>query len=435
MKNLEKSEQIISKGLLILLLLLLLNWQKHYFSSAKNYREKKENYSFQENSLASEALIFKGFISEEKLSPDDHLSKKEEQKKKQKEDKKEQKKENNQEEINQEEIKKFFKEKFSLLSSPPLLKKYPVFSSPSPSPSPSKEKREKPKKVEIKNTPSNHPSPSSTPSSTPSFSKKEREKTENFLSSSQIIPWRKKEKINLPIISASSAIIIGLNDNFVFFQKESKKILPIASLSKLMTSLIVLENLPLEEKITIPKEISLIETSRGTNLLPGEKISVKDLLAMALIASSNQAAAAFSIPLPDIVSRMQKKAKELNLNNTFFAEPTGLSSLNRASAEDLFKLTKYIWFNKPEIFKITKIKEKEIISSKRKIQLTNINPLAKRDDFLGGKTGYTNQANGTLISIFQWKEKSEPAVIIVLNSKSRVTDTLRLLNWLKKSYY
>ena len=429
MKNLEKSEQIISKVLLILLLLLLLNWQKYYFSSAKNYREKKENYSSQENSLAGEALIFKGFISEKKPPSDNHFPKKEKQKKKQRENKKEQKKENKQGKINQEEVKKFFKENFSLLSSPLILEKNPVLSSPFPSPS--KEKREKLKKAEVRNTPSNHPSPLSTPS----FSKKEREETENFLSSSQIIPWRKKEKIDLPIISASSAIIIGLNDNFIFFQKEPKKILPIASLSKLMTSLIVLDNLPLEEKIIIPKEISLIETSRGTNLLPGEKISVKDLLAMALIASSNQAAAAFSIPLPDIASRMQKKAKELNLNNTFFAEPTGLSSLNRASAEDLFKLTKYIWFNKPEIFKITKIKEKEIISSKRKIQLTNINPLAKRNDFLGGKTGYTNQANGTLISIFQWKEKSEPAVIIVLNSKSRVTDTLNLLNWLKKSYY
>jgi len=215
MKNLEKSEQIISKGLLILLLLLLLNWQKYYFSSAKNYREKKENYSSQENSLAGEALIFKGFISEEKPPSDNRLPKKEKQKKKQRENKKEQKKENKQEEINQEEVKKFFKENFSLLSSPLILKKTPVL----PSPSPSKEKREKLKKAEIKNTPSNHPSPLLTPS----FSKKEREKTENFLSSSQIIPWRKKEKIDLPIISASSAIIIGLNDNFIFFHLFPKR--------------------------------------------------------------------------------------------------------------------------------------------------------------------------------------------------------------------
>ena len=262
------------------------------------------------------------------------------------------------------------------------------------------------------------------------------------LSSSAPFNWpRKNYSFPLPKVSFESGLIMGLKDGYVFFQKEPNKILPIASLTKLMTSIIAFDKISPEAKIKISEKAVLTGGSSFARLREGEIFKRNDLIQLMLMASNNQAAFALAQSLSStgsvkkFVESMNKKARKLHLKSTYFLEPTGLSPKNESSALDLFKLAKYVFLKYPEIFYLQKKPERDICSEEYGEtichHLVNIDLFVKRNDFLGGKTGYTDQAGGCLISIFRWKE---PVVMIVLNSKDRFGDTEKMFTWLKESY-
>ena len=211
------------------------------------------------------------------------------------------------------------------------------------------------------------------------------------------------------------------------FGWETDKRWPIASLTKLMTAVVALENLPINEVITISEEAVATEGDSGS-FRAGEKFKLNDLLKAMMLVSSNDAAAAIAMRVgeDEFVAAMNKKAEALGLTDTNFVDPTGLSVKNQSTVVDLLRLTEYMRNFEPEIFAVTK-KTKDIIvevkTGKRRT-IVNINAFAGRSDFLGGKTGSTLEAGENLISVF--KVAGEPKTIIILGALDRFAETEKI---------
>jgi len=229
----------------------------------------------------------------------------------------------------------------------------------------------------------------------------------------------------------SGKILLKKNENFHFFP---------ASLSKLMTAILVLDNIDLDEVVTISDYAISAEGEEG-NLKAGEKITVKNLVEMLLISSSNDAAIALEETLAkkgfDFLSLTEEKLKQLKMADTAIFDSTGLDRRgNFSTTSDLFLLTREIYKNYPLIGQITRQAQKEVFSTDFKTShlLKNTNELVlKIDNLWGGKTGSTPIAKDCLLTIYEFTlpEKGDkiPIAIIVLNSSDRFNDTLKLYQW------
>ncbi len=261
--------------------------------------------------------------------------------------------------------------------------------------------------------------------------------------------WKEKE----PEIDGKIALISDIDNGFVFYQKNINLRRPIASISKLMTSLVSRNYISPETEILIQPEFLNTQGDRITNFREGEKIKAIDLEKIMLLSSSNKSALALESVLPKdkFVEQMNGTARFLNMNFTSFKEPTGLSMANQSTANDLKKLLEYILKNKPEILTITQEKETEIVSQykDKKIfhSVQNVNLLSQSPIFLeelnikylGGKTGYTDEAKQTYTGIFSVPSKKKIGkdiriLIILLSSDDRYRDIEILLRWLNRAY-
>jgi D-alanyl-D-alanine carboxypeptidase (penicillin-binding protein 5/6) len=273
-------------------------------------------------------------------------------------------------------------------------------------------------------------------------------KLENFLAAQITKPL---EEINfvkiekpkkLPLeLDVKAALSIRLNPEKkikerVLFSKNENETLPIASLTKLMTALIVIENpenYPLEKEIKISKEAAFQEdVPEYGNLKVGERKGIKELLNLMLFFSSNDAAYALAeqIGVENFVNKMNEKAKEIGLENTHFSNPTGLDPenlkwnlenkdhFNYSSAKDLISLSKYILEKYPLIF--------EFSNQKNKIQLS------ENQYLIGMKTGYTDEAGGCIFLIFS-NDNGDYFLNVILGAKSkeeRFFQMQKLINWI-----
>lgn len=243
-------------------------------------------------------------------------------------------------------------------------------------------------------------------------------------------------------LSANLALARFLNNNNKVYEFNPDNYWPIASITKLMTAVVVKENIdPLKSVTFADKEI--LGQNSVENFKTGEIYKAGDLLKAMLLLSSNDAAEALADNLPDDLSAgfsrdkfiylMNKKAKDLDLDETVFFDPTGLSAKNQSTPNDILKMISYIHQNYPEILKITSQKSSPIVelNSKRKRNLSNINEFAGQLDFIGGKTGFIDEAQGNLVSLFSLKK--EPVAIVVLGSQDRFGDTRKLFDCVKNS--
>jgi len=166
-------------------------------------------------------------------------------------------------------------------------------------------------------------------------------KTENILPENTNLSFGIKN-------TAKSVLVVDLDSQKILYQKNPNKILPIASLTKLMTAIILLENHPSWEKEVIYEEIDNIDEPEISkiNFEPGEKIKFKDLFYASLIKSANNGIKALvrsaGFSQEEFVKKMNEKAKELKMYHTVFFEPTGLDFRNQSTVRDLYKLTKFI---------------------------------------------------------------------------------------------
>ncbi len=230
-------------------------------------------------------------------------------------------------------------------------------------------------------------------------------------------------------VSVSAAAAYTMGEEKLYSFRPDKR-WPIASITKLMTALVAYENFELSESLTITRDMVETEGASG-GFSPGERFTIEDLIDAMIIVSSNDAARALAINYgeDEFVAEMNKKAKEIGMTNTSFVDSTGLSVQNLSSADDLYKLAKYIWENQPDILKISRRKTDTIVDirsgSGRK--LDNINVFAGRSDFLGGKTGSIPEADGNLLSVFYVPERKTEIVIVVLGTENRFKETEDIL--------
>lgn len=256
---------------------------------------------------------------------------------------------------------------------------------------------------------------------------------ETFLTASlnpNFIPIR-NWVVEEPDIQARTAAVFDINGNKFLYSKNIREKLPIASLTKIMTAIIVLKNLGLDEVITISKKAVMTEGENG-HLIIGEELTVRDLLYIMLVESSNDAAVALADTVNNFTDLMNQKIKELGLEDTHFVDPTGISKWNYSTAFDLAHLTKYSFFNKPLIWQILGIKEIEI----RNHQLINTNKLlGEIPEIVGGKTGFTEEAGECMLTMIKVPDKpGEYLIIIILGSENRELETKKLINWVEKAY-
>ena len=261
------------------------------------------------------------------------------------------------------------------------------------------------------------------------------------------IPQRpRKPELELEAKSALSVRVALNSPEKILFEKEVEKPLPIASLTKLMTALIIFEdeNYNREASVTISaKAANQGDAPVFGNLRPGEYLPVKKLLELMLVYSSNDAAWALSevIGTENFVQKMNQKAEILGLSNTHFINPTGLDPrglnfneenlnyFNHSTTKDLVKLAQYILKEHPEIFEISR--------QTPLYRLENgILDLFLTQKIIGGKTGYTKETGGCLLFVFSDGKTPETIFInIILAASSpsaRVQEIQKLINWLNK---
>jgi len=250
----------------------------------------------------------------------------------------------------------------------------------------------------------------------------------------------KRPPLNLDVESALSLKIFSSGREKILFKKNPEKILPIASLTKLMTAIIAFENYDLYEEIKISKKAaSQQNVPNYGNLKEGEVFSVKKLLSLMLVYSSNDAAFALAekMGVKKFVEKMNQKAREIGMKNTTFFNPTGLKDggLNVSTAEDLAKLVKYILREKPEILRIST--EKTIYDAPHSIFEIK---LLDNQKLIGGKTGFLpgseignkNEGWGCMVFVFK-NEKGILFLNIILGAKSsqeRIIQMQKLVDWI-----
>ncbi len=243
-------------------------------------------------------------------------------------------------------------------------------------------------------------------------------------------------QIKPPALSAKAYLAGDLKNNFLFLERNSEEVLPIASITKLMTALVAVEHLNLWQEIKI-QESDLIFTS-NPRLKPGQRWSGFDLLYPLLTESSNEAAKALARFLGEreFVWLMNKKAKAFGLENTHFEDSFGGGEGNVSSAKELFFFAKYLYHNRQFILNLTRGKIYHHLISRDLKDLKNYNCFAEKENFVGGKVGKTKKAGEVLLSIFEveFGKEKRPIAIIVLNSNDSCQDGEEILNWIEKTY-
>jgi D-alanyl-D-alanine endopeptidase (penicillin-binding protein 7) len=246
----------------------------------------------------------------------------------------------------------------------------------------------------------------------------------------------------MPVLKSATVLVVDLDGGQAIYSKNTQSVTPIASITKLMTSMVVLDaNLPLEETIYIdPADFDVVKHT-NSRLGAGTGLLRRDMLRLALMSSENRAAASLGRAYPGgseaFIAAMNRKAVELGMWNTRFVDPTGLSSENVSTAEDLVKMVKGA-YQYPLIreFTTTPAHEVETVAG-RSLQFRNSNGLVKNSTWEIGlsKTGYISEAGRCLV--MQARIAARPVVIVLLDSwgkNTRIGDANRIKKWLESHF-
>lgn len=255
-------------------------------------------------------------------------------------------------------------------------------------------------------------------------------------------------------LSSLSVMVYDQHTGEALLAKNPHLQTPIASITKLMTAMVTLDSqTPLDERIKITsRDIDHLKGT-GSRLPIGATYTREQLLNLALIASENRAAHALGRTYPGgleaFIEAMNRKAKDLGMHNTFYVDPTGLSSFNQSTAEDLVKLVDHAYSYYPDIRHISasgeySLGKQRVVVKKRKktrvyyrnVAYANTNRLTRDDEWQIGlsKTGYINEAGHCLV---MQAEIAQRKVIIVLldalGKYNRLGDANRIKQWLEGS--
>ncbi len=237
-------------------------------------------------------------------------------------------------------------------------------------------------------------------------------------------------------LKSSVALVLDSDTNEVLFSKNPQAVLPIASLTKLMTAVVVTEaKLPLNETLTITDDDVDTEKNSRSRLKVGTSLSREEMLHLALMSSENRAAHALGRAYPGgleaFVAAMNRKALELGMNDTHYVEPTGLSSRNQSSARDLATLVKAAQEHSI-IREFSTSPEYEVEVGNRPTQFRTTNALVRSPawDIALQKTGYITEAGRCLV--MQARMAGRKLIMVFLDSTgkySRIGDAERVRRW------
>jgi D-alanyl-D-alanine endopeptidase (penicillin-binding protein 7) len=245
-----------------------------------------------------------------------------------------------------------------------------------------------------------------------------------------------------PKLRSAVALVQDAESGETLYAKNSETVLPIASITKLMTAIVVLERgLELEERVAVSAEDLRATRSarvRG-RLRPGSVLTRDELLLLTLMASENRAAAALARTYPGgteaFVAAMNAEAGRLGLHDTRFADPTGLSPDNVSSAHDLAGLVRAA-HSYPLIREYSTRASAQVDTLRGAVSFRNTNSLVRSDawDIELSKTGYIHQAGRCLV--MHMRVASRELVVILLDSwgkYTRIADARRIRKWLESS--
>ena len=248
----------------------------------------------------------------------------------------------------------------------------------------------------------------------------------------------KRKSADEPDVRSSAVLVLDGADASVVFARNEDVVAPIASITKLMTALVVLDGKqPLDERIELVKDDSRKGKGWYSRLPIGAKLSRADLLHLALMSSENRAAHALGRSYPGglkaFVRTMNLKARALGMTRTRFVDPSGLSSENVASARDLAKLIAAA-ARSPKIRGYSTSKEHSVRIGRRMLGFHNTNSLVSNPawEVAVQKTGYISEAGHCLV--MQALVAERPITFVLLNSVgkyTRVADAKRIRQWME----
>ncbi|KXU79686.1 D-alanyl-D-alanine endopeptidase [Aeromonas enteropelogenes] len=241
-------------------------------------------------------------------------------------------------------------------------------------------------------------------------------------------------------IRSSSALVVDVNTGKTLYQKNATKVRPIASITKLMTALVVLDaRQDLAQTLTIDKEDLDRVKHTHSRIRMGTKVTRRDALHLALMSSENRMASALARHYPGgrsaFIRAMNNKARQLGMRQTHFYDATGLSTRNVSTAQDLGKLVTAA-YRQPLIRQFTQDEHREMRfqAPSYSLMFNNTNPLVKNPDWdvRLSKTGFTDEAGRCLV--MRAKPDSRELAIVLLNSVGKLTpvgDANRIRKWLR----
>jgi D-alanyl-D-alanine endopeptidase (penicillin-binding protein 7) len=239
-------------------------------------------------------------------------------------------------------------------------------------------------------------------------------------------------------LKSSAVLVMDQDTKEILFRKNDQVVLPIASLTKLMTGVLISEaQLSLDEPITITQDDVDTEKGSHSRLSVGTELSRGELLHLALMSSENRAAHALGRTYPGGLTRfvglMNQKAASLGMRDTSYVEPTGLSSSNRSSAKDLANLVSYAHAD-PTLRELSTSPGYQVAVGRKVLQYRTTNRLVKDPEWDIGlqKTGYISEAGQCLV--MQTKIAGRKLIMVFLDSAgklSRIADAERMRHWLE----
>ncbi|MEY4562374.1 MAG: hypothetical protein RLZZ618_1651 [Pseudomonadota bacterium] len=241
-------------------------------------------------------------------------------------------------------------------------------------------------------------------------------------------------------LKSSVALVLDQDTNEVLFSKNSQAVLPIASITKLMTAMVVTEaQLPLDELLIVSQ--ADVDTEKGSHsrLTVGTQLTRLEMLHLALMSSENRAAHALGRHYPGgltaFVAAMNQRAVDLGMSATRYVEPTGLSSNNQSSARDLATLVNAAYSHQI-IRDLSTSPEYAVAVGEKQLQFRNTNGLIRNPEWEIGlqKTGYISEAGRCLV--MQTKLAGRKLIMVFLDSAgrySRIGDAERVRKWMNDS--
>lgn len=244
----------------------------------------------------------------------------------------------------------------------------------------------------------------------------------------------------VPLLSSHVALILNSQTGETLYQKNVNQRVPIASITKLMTAMVVLDSgVDLNQQVTISD--AEVDRLKGTHsrLAVGSTLTREELLLIALMSSENRAAAALarSYPggTPAFVARMNRKAQSLGMRDTVYYDPTGLDMRNASTASDLARMVKAAYQNYPLIRQFSTTQQHSIVAVRNRVlHYKNSNQLVREGQWEIGlsKTGYIQEAGRCLV--MQATVGAQPLIFILLDSGApyaRIRDARSIRSWLE----